>query len=76
MRPRLPRVTSPQVSKVLVKWEFCARSSGSHFIYVSEQSRRVTVPSHAGKILHPKLLKTILADADLSVDDFISLLGS
>jgi predicted RNA binding protein YcfA (HicA-like mRNA interferase family) len=36
--------------------------------------KRVTVPFHAGKILHPKVLKSILADAELTVEEFARLL--
>jgi hypothetical protein len=32
------------------------------------------VPFHGGKILHPKVLKSILADADLTVEEFARLL--
>ncbi|MDO8588980.1 MAG: type II toxin-antitoxin system HicA family toxin [Armatimonadota bacterium] len=35
---------------------------------------RVTLPFHPGKILHPKLLQSILKDANLSVDDLGRLL--
>ncbi len=51
------------------------RSSGSHFIYGNAEGIRVTVPTHAGKILHPKVLQNIIRDAGLSVDGFIRLLG-
>jgi len=37
-------------------------------------SKRVTVPFHADKILHPKVLKSILADAELTVEEFAQLL--
>jgi predicted RNA binding protein YcfA (HicA-like mRNA interferase family) len=30
---------------------------------------RITLPAHAGKTLHPKILKRILADADLTIDE-------
>jgi predicted RNA binding protein YcfA (HicA-like mRNA interferase family) len=33
--------------------------------------KRTTVPFHAAKILHPKVLKSILRDADLKVEDLI-----
>jgi hypothetical protein len=32
------------------------------------------VPFHAGKILHPKVLKSILTDAGLTVEEFARLL--
>jgi len=35
------------------------RSKGSHRIYV-KNNRRVVIPFHAGKILHPKIVKQVL----------------
>ena len=75
MSPRLPAVTAGQVIRVLEKVGFgLARQSGSHRIYKDAAGRRVTVPFHSGKILHPKVLRSILADADLTLEDFIRLL--
>jgi predicted RNA binding protein YcfA (HicA-like mRNA interferase family) len=51
-----------------------ARQSGSHKIYKNQEGKRVTVAYHAGKILHPKVLKSILRDADLTVEQFKELL--
>jgi predicted RNA binding protein YcfA (HicA-like mRNA interferase family) len=52
-----------------------SRQSGSHKIYKHPISgKRVTVPCHAGKILHPKVLKNILADAGMTADDLEKLL--
>jgi predicted RNA binding protein YcfA (HicA-like mRNA interferase family) len=71
----LPRVTAVQVIRVLEKIGFgLARQSGSHRIYKNAMDKRVTVPFHAGKILHPKVLKSILADAELTVEEFARLL--
>ena len=75
MSPRLPRVTAAQVIRVLDRRGFSlARQSGSHKIYINEAGNRVTVPFHAGKLLHPKLLARILVDAELSVEEFMELL--
>lgn len=75
MSPRLRRVTAADVIRVLEKQGFAlARQSGSHKIYKNEADQRVTVPFHAGKILHPKVLKSILDDAGLTVDEFTQLL--
>jgi len=43
-------------------------------IYKNAAGKRVTVPFHASKILHPKLLKSILRDADLSAEKLLELL--
>ncbi len=68
--PKLPRLTARQIITVLEKAGFSlARQSGSHMIYRNAAGRRATVPFHAAKILHPKVLKSILRDADLTVED-------
>jgi predicted RNA binding protein YcfA (HicA-like mRNA interferase family) len=50
------------------------RQSGSHQIYRNAAGKRATIPLHASKILHPKVLKSILRDAELSPEDFQRLL--
>ncbi len=71
--PRLPRVTAEEIVAVLEKEGFFfVRQSGSHTIYKNEQGKRVTIPYHAAKILHPKVLKSILKDADISINDLES----
>jgi len=73
--PKLPRLTARQITTVLEKAGFSiARQSGSHMIYKNSAGKRVTVPFHASKILHPKVLKSILRDADISVEKLTSLL--
>ena len=73
--PKLPRVTARQIIVALEKAGFSlVRQSGSHKIYRNAAGRRVTVPYHASKTLHPKLLKSILRDADLSSDALTKLL--
>jgi predicted RNA binding protein YcfA (HicA-like mRNA interferase family) len=52
---KLPRVTARQIISVLQKTGFSlARQSGSHMIYKNPAGKRVTVPFHASKILHPR----------------------
>jgi predicted RNA binding protein YcfA (HicA-like mRNA interferase family) len=43
-------------------------------IYKNSEGKRVTVPFHASKILHPKVLKSILRDAEISVETLTDLL--
>jgi len=73
--PELPRVTASEIIRVLEKIGFIfARQSGSHKIFKNEKGLRVTVPFHSGKILHPKLLKSILREADMSIERLRELL--
>ena len=58
--PRLPRLTPQEAEAMLLKAGFkWVRSKGSHRIYLKENTR-VVVPFHAGRILHPKIVKQVL----------------
>lgn len=75
MSEKLPRVTADKVIRVLKKVGFvCVRQSGSHMIYKNIKGKRITVPYHPQKNLHPKLLKSILRDADLTIEKFKELM--
>ncbi len=75
MTDRLPRASAADAVRVLEKAGFyLARQSGSHKIYKTAEGKRVTVPFHSGKELHPKILKSILRDADLTVEEFLELM--
>ncbi|MCL0066051.1 type II toxin-antitoxin system HicA family toxin [Dehalococcoidia bacterium] len=71
MTEKLPRTTAAEAVRALEKAGFfLTRQSGSHKIYKNQEGRRVTVPYHSGKVLHPKVLRSILRDADLTVEEF------
>jgi len=75
MTEKLPRVTADEAVKVLEHAGFLlVRQSGSHKIYKNKEGKRATVPYHAGKTLHPKVLQSILRDANLTVKKFKDLL--
>ncbi len=68
--PKLPRLTAREIAATLEKAGFSlARQSGSHMIYKNAAGKRVTIPFHGSRILHPKLLKSILRDAGMSPQD-------
>ena len=74
--PKLPRIPALIVVKALRKagfYEF--HQSGSHiqFKHFSRTELRVTIPYHK-KDLAPKTLKSIIAQAGITVDAFIDLL--
>jgi predicted RNA binding protein YcfA (HicA-like mRNA interferase family) len=72
---KLPRLNARQIIAVLEKAGFLlARQSGSHMIFKNPAGKRATVPYHASKDIHPKLLKSILREANLSVEDLEKLL--
>lgn len=75
MSEKLPRITADEVIHVLEKAGFkLSRQSGSHKIYKNLAGKRATVPYHKGRVLHPKVLSSILKDAQLTKTDFLKLL--
>lgn len=71
MTPKAPRVEAGKVLRVLRKAGFEeVRASGSHRILRHPNGRRVTVPFHAGHVLHPKLLRSILDESGLDPEAF------
>ena len=73
--PKLPRLTAREITTVLESIGFSlARQSGSHQIFKNAAGKRATVPVHGSRILHPKVLKSILHDADLSLEELEKLL--
>ena len=52
-----------------------SRQSGSHKIYINRVGKRATVPYHSGTILHPKIVKRIMDDAELKVEKLLELTG-
>jgi len=66
--PPLPQVTAKEIITALEKLGFVlVRQSGSHKIYKNESGRRATIPFHGSKILHPRILKSILRDAEIDI---------
>lgn len=60
MSAKLPRLKPQEAEKMLLKAGFeMIRSKGSHRIYM-KGDRRVIVPFHSGRILHPKVVKQVL----------------
>jgi predicted RNA binding protein YcfA (HicA-like mRNA interferase family) len=73
---KLPILRSEELIKALKKMGFfCSRKSkGSHFRYKHTDGRRTTVPVHKGKDIGRGLLRKILRDVDISVEELKRLL--
>ena len=70
MSEKLPRVTAGRVIAILEKKGYtCIRQSRSHKIFRNDSGIRVTVPDHAGKILHPKIVKQICRDTGITPEE-------
>jgi len=69
---RLPRLTGKEAVRVLRKIGFqVVRTRGSHVFLRHADGRVTTVPVHSRETLGPGLLRSILRDVELSVEDFI-----
>ncbi|HTW25319.1 MAG TPA: type II toxin-antitoxin system HicA family toxin [Candidatus Baltobacteraceae bacterium] len=74
--PKLPRITAKRMLQVLRRAGFYIHhQTGSHanLRHSDKVHLRIVVPRHGGD-LAPKTLKSILAQAEISVEDFITLL--
>ena len=66
MSEKLPRVSAQKIIAALERKGFTGvRQSGSHKIFKNDTGIRVTVPDHAGKILHPKIIRQICKDTGI-----------
>jgi predicted RNA binding protein YcfA (HicA-like mRNA interferase family) len=68
---RLPRLTGKEAVRILQRMGFqVVRTRGSHVFLRHSDGRVTTVPVHSGETLGPGLLRSILRDVELSVEDF------
>jgi predicted RNA binding protein YcfA (HicA-like mRNA interferase family) len=59
--PKAPRLTADEAEALLLAAGFALiRIKGSHRIYLRDRTR-IVIPFHAGEILHPKIVKQVLA---------------
>jgi len=73
---RLPRVTGKQVIGALARAEFAVvRVRGSHHFLRHSDGRAIVIPVHAGETIGPGLMSKILRACELTVDEFVALLG-
>jgi len=74
---RLPRLKGREVVRALEKAGFVLeRTRGSHAFLKHPDGRATTVPIHSGETIGPGLLRAILRDVELTVDDLTLLLHS
>jgi predicted RNA binding protein YcfA (HicA-like mRNA interferase family) len=73
---KLPILKPEELIRALEKLGYsCTRKSkGSHFRYKHPDGRKTTVPVHKGKDISRGLLRKILRDVDISVEELEKLL--
>ena len=76
MSPRQPRITAAQLLRALRRdgWYQHHQSGGHLFLKHPTKPGLVTVSRHAGLIIKPKTLASVLDQAGLSVDQLRNLL--
>jgi predicted RNA binding protein YcfA (HicA-like mRNA interferase family) len=71
---KLRMLTAREVERVLLILGFQKmRQKGSHVFYRHEDGRTTTVPFHAGRTIARPLLRSILRDIQISVQEFEEL---
>jgi len=72
---RLPRLKGREIVRAMERIGFVAvRTRGSHVFLKHADGRVTTVPVHAGETVGPGLLRSILRDIDLSIEDLVKAL--
>ena len=76
MSPRQPRITAAQLLRALKRagWYEHHHTGGHAYLRHPSRPGLVTVPRHAGVILKPKTLASILDQAGLTADELRALL--
>jgi predicted RNA binding protein YcfA (HicA-like mRNA interferase family) len=68
---RLPRLRGKELVRLLKRLGFFVdRTRGSHVFLKHPDGRATAVPVHSGEIIGPGLLRSILRDIDLTVEEF------
>ena len=72
--PRLRPAKPDEVTAILEKLGFARiRQSGSRAVYHHADGRWATVPTHKGRDLGKGILRKILKDAKITIDEFEQL---
>lgn len=72
---RLPIVTAKTLEKILLDLGFeRVRQKGSHVFYRHPDGRTTTVPHHAGRDIARPLLREVLREIDVGIEEFHEVL--
>lgn len=74
--PKLPRVSSRKLTRAFLRAGFYIHhQTGSHvnLRHNTKLHLRIVIPQHAGD-LAPKTIKSILVQAEMTIEEFIALL--
>jgi len=69
---KLPLIAGVDMCKIVSKLGFVmVRQKGSHTVWKHEDGRTTTIPIHSGKKLPRGLIKKIMKDVELPVEDYL-----
>jgi len=72
---KLLLVDFKKFEKLLYKLSFArSRQKGSHVVFHHEDGRTLSVPDHGSKDLSRKLIRRLIKQINVEVDDYINLL--
>ena len=72
---RLRIVDSRTLEKVLFSLGFeNVRQKGSHIFYRHSDGRTTTIPHHGGRVLARPLIREILREIDITIDEYNKIL--
>ncbi len=73
---KLPLVDAKVFEKILLSLGFkIQRQKGSHVFYRHPDGRYTTLPHHKGRDIGRSLIRSILRQINVTVEDFVSLLS-
>lgn len=72
---KLPIIKTKELVRVLEKLGFFKyHQVGSHAQYAHRNGKRITVPIHHGRDFKKKILRGIINDLEITIEEFTSLL--
>jgi predicted RNA binding protein YcfA (HicA-like mRNA interferase family) len=76
MSPKIPVITAKELIRALKRAGFSEdRQKGSHVTLInSETNKTITIPVHTGVDIGKGLLKKIITQAGLTIEEFTNLL--
>lgn len=72
--PKIPSLTARKIIQALKKVGFTEdRQKGSHLILVNSKTKaRTVIPIHSGRTIKKQLMRAIIDDAKISIEEFIA----
>lgn len=74
---KLPIINCQKMNQILINLGFQkVRQKGSHVFYRHPDGRTTTVPNHAGRYLARPLIREIIREIEITLEDFLHEINS